>query len=229
MTSREDISHLSSSDNAFVDELYEKFKDDPKSVDDSWKQFFDGFEFGLKSNDAVTKNGVGKKNGEDIIASSVNGRMDFTEKELRKEFNVFRIIQSYRMRGHLLSDTNPIRKRKDRRAHISLSEYDLTDEDLNKEFLCGDFVGMGGPAPLKDILRFMTDSYCKKIGIEFWHINDTEVRRWMRKKFEEESTTFDHNPEKRKRILKKLNEATVFEKFPANEICRSEKVFIRGW
>ena len=45
MASREDISHLSSSDNSFVDELYQKFKDDPKSIDDSWKQFFDGFEF----------------------------------------------------------------------------------------------------------------------------------------------------------------------------------------
>ena len=147
--------------------------------------------------------GSTKKNGEAVIASSSNGKVEFTENELRKEFNVFRIIQSYRMRGHLLSDTNPIRKRKNRHAHISLPEYDLTDEDLNKEFLCGDFVGMGGPAPLKDILRFMTDSYCKKIGIEFWHINDTEVRRWIRKKFEEGSTTFDHPPEKRKRILQR--------------------------
>ena len=107
MASREDISHLSSSDNNFVDELYQKFKDDPKSIDDSWKQFFDGFEFGLKSG------GTTNKNGEPVIASSSNGKMDFTENELRKEFNVFRIIQSYRMRGHLLSDTNPIRKRKD--------------------------------------------------------------------------------------------------------------------
>tara|TARA_Y100001954_G_scaffold239040_1_gene310541 strand:- start:81 stop:2849 length:2769 start_codon:yes stop_codon:yes gene_type:complete len=222
MASREDISHLSSSDNNFVDELYQKFKDDPQSIDDSWKQFFDGFEFGLKSG------GTTNKNGEPVIASSSNGKMDFTENELRKEFNVFRIIQSYRMRGHLLSDTNPIRKRKDRHAHISLSEYDLTDEDLNKEFLCGDFVGMGGPSPLKDILRFMTDSYCKKIGIEFWHINDTEVRRWIRKKFEEGSTTFDHAPEKRKRILQKLNEATVFENFLQTKYVGQKRFSLEG-
>ena len=61
MATREDISHLSSSDNNFVDELYQKFKDDPKSIDDSWKQFFDGFEFGLKSlGSSKEKNGKAK-------------------------------------------------------------------------------------------------------------------------------------------------------------------------
>ena len=133
--SKEDTTHLSSSDNGFVDELYEKFKNDPSSLDESWKQFFDGFEFGLKSS-----GGAKEKNGTTIVASK--GDMDFTEDELRKEFNVFRIIQSYRMRGHLLSDTNPVRKRVDRHAHISLPEYNLKDDDLEREFLCGDAPGI---------------------------------------------------------------------------------------
>ncbi len=219
--SKGDITHLSSSDNSFVDELYEKFKNDPSSLDDSWKQFFDGFEFGLKSLGSSKE-----KNGKEIIASK--GDVDFTEDELRREFNVFRIIQSYRMRGHLLSDTNPVRKRVDRHAHISLPEYNLEEADLEREFLCGDFVGMGGPAPLKDILKFMQDSYCRKIGIEFWHINDTEIRRWMRKKFEAGSTTFDHTTEKRKRILQKLNEAVVFENFLQTKYVGQKRFSLEG-
>ena len=108
---------------------------------------------------------------------------DVSEETLRKEFNVFRLIQSFRARGHLLSDTNPIRERVDRSARISLGDYDLTDSDLENSFLCGEFVGLGS-AKLKDIISHMKSLYTGKIGIEYMHSNDTEMRRWIRKEFE---------------------------------------------
>ncbi|WP_372654756.1 2-oxoglutarate dehydrogenase E1 component [Halobacteriovorax sp.] len=202
-----DFSHLSSSDISFIDSLYDDYKRDTDSVDISWKKFFEGFEF--------------------AAGSAPGGGGDFDEARLRKEFNVFRLIQSYRTRGHLLSDTNPIRKRRDRNAQIGLSEYDLNASDLDKTFICGDFVGLG-PCKLKDIINKMEKLYCGKMGIEYMHSNDTEVRRWIRNKFEVGSLEVNYEIEKKKRILEKLNEANVFENFLQTKYTGQKRFSLEG-
>ncbi len=202
-----DFSHLSSSDISFIDSLYDDYKLDSNSVDISWKKFFEGFEFAAGSN--------------------AGGGGDFDEARLRKEFNVFRLIQSYRTRGHLLSDTNPIRKRRDRNAQIGLSEYDLNAGDLETVFICGDFVGLG-PCKLKDIINKMEKLYCGKMGIEYMHSNDTEVRRWVRNKFEVGSLEVNYEIEKKKRILQKLNEANVFENFLQTKYTGQKRFSLEG-
>ncbi len=202
-----DFSHLSSSDISFIDSLYDDYKRDTESVDISWKKFFEGFEF--------------------AAGSAPGGGGDFDEARLRKEFNVFRLIQSYRTRGHLLSDTNPIRKRRDRNAQIGLSEYDLNASDLEKTFICGDFVGLG-PCKLKDIINKMEKLYCGKMGIEYMHSNDTEVRRWIRNKFEVGSLEVNYEIEKKKRILEKLNEANVFENFLQTKYTGQKRFSLEG-
>ena len=130
-SSKNDYAHLNSSDNHYIDSLYEQFQTDPASVDDSWAQFFKGFEF-RKSYD-----------------SPASSSQSFSEKiqgsDFQKELNVFRIIQSFRNRGHLLSDTNPIKARIDRNAMIELEHYDLDQSDLQREFLCGHFLGLEKP------------------------------------------------------------------------------------
>ena len=202
-----DFSHLSASDISFIDSLYDDYKTDPRSVDESWQKFFEGFEFSS--------------------GSGAGGSGDFDEAKLRKEFNVFRLIQSYRTRGHLLSDTNPIRKRRDRKAQIGLSEYDLNADDLEKIFICGEFVGLG-PCKLKDIIHKMEKLYCGKMGIEYMHSNDTEVRRWIRNKFEVGSLDVDFPVEKKKRILGKLNEANVFENFLQTKYTGQKRFSLEG-
>ena len=123
------------------------------------------------------------------------------------------MIQSFRSRGHLLSDTNPIRPRINRDARISLEHYDLSDKDLDEKFLCGEFIGLGRPATLKEIIARMERTYCGYIGAEYMHSTNTDIRRWFRSKFEERANDIDFPLEQKKRILKKLNEASVFENF----------------
>ncbi|WP_127713939.1 2-oxoglutarate dehydrogenase E1 component [Halobacteriovorax sp. HLS] len=202
-----DFTHLSASDISFIDNLYDDYKQEPTSVDESWQKFFEGFEF--------------------AAGATPGGGGDFDESRLRKEFNVFRLIQSYRARGHLLSDTNPIRKRRDRNAQIGLSEYDLNAKDLEEVFICGDFVGLG-PCKLKDIIHKMESLYCGKMGIEYMHSNDTEIRRWVREKFETGSLVVDYPIEKKKRILEKLNEANVFENFLQTKYTGQKRFSLEG-
>ncbi|MEX1100268.1 MAG: thiamine pyrophosphate-dependent enzyme, partial [Bacteriovoracaceae bacterium] len=186
------------------DSMYETFLKNPDSLDESWKMFFKGFEY--KFDQA----------GEAIDAES-----------FKKEISVYRLIQSYRARGHLLSDTNPIRPRKDRVAMLDIKHYDLSDEDLEKEFDAGEYVGIGR-AKLKDIITRLRRIYCYKIGIEYYHSNNTEIRRWVRKKFEKEAETVDLKQDKKARTLHKLNQAQVFEQFLQTKFIGQKRFSLEG-
>jgi 2-oxoglutarate dehydrogenase E1 component len=205
-----DFSHLSSSDITYIDSLYDSFRSDPNSVDHSWQHFFRGFEFSKPS------------------FGSSEGTLDgVSDQMLRKEFNVFRLIQSFRARGHLLSDTNPIRPRRDRKARISLEEYGLSETDRTTVFQCGDFVGLG-PTTLDEILTHLKKIYCTHIGFQYMHSNNTEVRRWLREKIESTAKDINLPIEKKKRILQKLNEANVFENFLQTKYVGQKRFSLEG-
>lgn len=204
-----DFTHLSSSDITFIDSLYETYRENPESVDESWQRFFQGFEFS-------TGFGTSLGTGEGI-----------NDEKLRKEFNVFRLIQSFRARGHLLADTNPVRARKDRKARISLQEYGLSDSDLKTVFQCGEFVGLG-PTTLEAIIEHLRAIYTSKLGFQYMHSNNTEVRRWMRERIESTAKNIDYPIEKKKRILQKLNEANVFENFLQTKYVGQKRFSLEG-
>jgi len=210
MTKNIDFSHLSSSDITFIDALYEKYRTNPSEVDLSWQRFFQGFEFQSAS-----------------FGSSLGSLDAITDVALKKEINVFRLIQSFRARGHLLADTNPIRPRKDRKARISLEEYGLTETDLKTVFHCGELVGLGATT-LENILKHMKSIYCAHIGFQFMHSNNTEVRRWMRENIESSAKNINYPIEKKRRILKKLNEANVFENFLQTKYVGQKRFSLEG-
>nr|BDT28988.1 2-oxoglutarate dehydrogenase E1 component [Bacteriovorax sp. HI3] len=205
-----DFSHLSSSDISFIDSLYDTYRSNPESVDESWQRFFQGFEF----------------QGAGFGTSGTSGE-GISDQKLRAEFNVFRLIQSFRTRGHLLADTNPIRPRRDRKARISLEEYGLSDADRKTVFQCGEFLGIG-PATLDQILDHMKEIYCGKIGFQYMHSNNTDVRRFMRERIESTAKKINLPIEKKKRILEKLNEANVFENFLQTKYIGQKRFSLEG-
>ncbi len=211
MSATADFSYMSSSDNKFIDSMYESYLKDPASIDESWKKFFEGFEFA-----------IGK--GLEFDPSSEGG---LDTKQLDKEFKVYRVIQSYRARGHLISDTNPVRPRRDRAARLDLADYGLEQSDLDKSFICGEYLGLG-KVTLKQILSHMHNMYCRSIGVEYMHISDTDIRRWFRDKFESSAGKIDLPLPKKKRIFTKLNEATVFESFLSKKYVGQKRFSLEG-
>jgi 2-oxoglutarate dehydrogenase E1 component len=211
MTVSHDYSYVSSSDNAFIDSLYTDYKRNPDSVDLSWKQFFRGVEFALSQPEgSVESSGAGVAPG-----------------NLGKEFKVYRLIQSYRSRGHLTSTTNPIRERVNRFPRLDLEDHGLSNADLEETFAIGESLGLKN-AKLKDIVARLKSLYCGNIGVEYMHSNDTEIREWFQTRFESSEGNTGFSIEKKKRILTKLNEAVAFENFLHTKYVGQKRFSLEG-
>jgi 2-oxoglutarate dehydrogenase E1 component len=209
MTISHDYSYVSSSDNTFIDGLYADYRRNPESVDASWRQFFKGVEFALKRPEESAEAGA------------------VTATNLARELKVYRLIDSYRSRGHLVSTTNPIRERVNRHPRLDLEDHGLSSADLEESFAVGEVLGLG-MAKLKDIIAHLRGLYCRSIGAEYMHINDTEIRQWFQSKFEAGAKERQFGIDKKKRILTKLNEAVAFENFLHTKYVGQKRFSLEG-
>jgi 2-oxoglutarate dehydrogenase E1 component len=128
-----------------------------------------------------------------------------------KQANVFRIINAYRVRGHLIADLDPLRQSPPRMyPELDPLFYGLTIWDLDREFATGGIEGTQ-MMPLGQILSRLRDAYCRTAGIEYMHMQETEQKRWVQQRVEVPRTELAHD--EKLRILRKLNQAEAFERF----------------
>ena len=213
-----DYSYVFNAHPSFIDEMYSKYANDPSSVDEGWRLFFEGFEFG---NISDSSNGV--------PSSAASGAKGQILENSEKEFGVLSIIHGFRSRGHLLSTTNPIRERLDRKPHLDLSDYNLSESDLNQKFAAGAEIGIPN-ATLSEIIDRCKSIYAGNIGFEYAHIENREKRVWLRSKIENRdlSGSYGLDLETKKRILEKLNGAVVFEKFLHTKYIGQKRFSLEG-
>ncbi len=198
-------SYIANAHGNYLDEAYTSYKKDPTSVDESWQRFFEGFEFSLQ------------KYGEDGNNSALNS----------KEINVRNLIHAYRTRGHLEATTNPIRKRKDRGARLSLADYGLSEADLDTEFEIGNELKIG-KSSLRNIVKALKATYTGSIGFEYMYIRDPEMQDWFKQKVEHDALNFTPTSKEKERILSKLNEAVVFENFLHTKYIGQKRFSLEG-
>jgi 2-oxoglutarate dehydrogenase E1 component len=151
-------SYLSNADVNYIDDLYKQYQSDKTSVDFGWQKFFEGFDFGSGKN--------------------MPGNAPISEDAL-KEINVLNLINGYRTRGHLFTKTNPVRERRKYTPTLDLSNFGLSDADLETTFNAGHELGLGS-AKLKDIISHLQLTYCESIGAEYMHIGDPVKIEWLR-------------------------------------------------
>ena len=203
------FSYVANADTQVIADLYEAYKQDPNSVDSSWRDFFKGFDF---SQTWLTDAPVGN------AADSAH---------VQKEMAVISLIKAFRSRGHLLSKTNPVRERKDRQPRLGLADYALSDADLDTVFQAGVFLGIG-PATLRQIQEALHKIYAGTIGFEYSYIREVATKEWLRNKIEKEALSFNPSFEKKKHILQKLNEAVVFENFLGTKYLGQKRFGLEG-
>lgn len=210
-----DFSYLTSSHPTYIENLYADYKKDPESIDSNFRKFFDGFDFAVSTQNGHSKAGLSAPAKEDVLSA-----------DLTKEFAVYQLIEAYRKKGHLVSKTNPIRERKDRRANLQLSFFGLSESDLDTEFQAGRFAGIGN-ATLRDIVTHMKKCYTESVGVEFGSINDKAKIDWII--YAMENILQQPVPlEQKKRILEKLNEGVMFEKFLHTKYIGQKRFSLEG-
>jgi 2-oxoglutarate dehydrogenase E1 component len=200
-----DFSYLSGAESRYIESLYRDYKKDPSSVESDWKKFFDGFEFAVQA----------------------NGQTEVSEEKVIKELRVLNLIWAYRQNAHLIADTNPVRPRKDRPPFLTLEDHGLTESDLEEQFVAGNEIGLP-EVSLKEIIQKLKSIYCGVMGFEYMHIRRKEEREWFRNKIEETAGKINFSPEKKKRILQKLNEAEVFERFLHTKYIGQKRFSLEG-
>jgi 2-oxoglutarate dehydrogenase E1 component len=208
---------------AYLDEMYAAYKNDSSSIDPSWKEFFDGFDF------AITHYGEGSgpsSPSAEPKSSALSGTIMHVE-NLPKEIRVRALIHGYRSRAHLRSKTNPVRERRDRKPLIDPENFGLVQEDMQTVFEAGKEIGIGA-ATLAQIVGALKTIYEGPMGFEFLYIRDAEMLDWFKSKVEKEALAFAPSYEEKKRILFKLNQAVVFENFLHTKYLGQKRFSLEG-
>lgn len=187
----------------YIEGLYHDFKKDAKSVDPDFRKFFEGFDFAT----------LNYKNGATTVSLD--------------ELKVYRLIDAYRRKGHLIADTNPIKKRKDRKAYLDLDNFGLSDKQMNQKFAVGAEVGLPN-ATLETILAKLKRVYCGKLGFETGYVRLPEEIEFFRSKFESGDKLIGYTVDKKEHILRILNKAVVFEKFLGTKYIGEKRFSLEG-
>ena len=145
--------------------------------------------------------------------------------QVGKTARVQELINSFRVRGHLMADVDPLEYRQRSHHDLEISSHGLTFWDLDREFVTGGFGGKRS-ALLREILGVLRDSYCRTIGIEYMHIQDPEQRRWIQEHVEKAYTK--PTKDEQLRILGKLNEAEAFETFLQTKYVGQKRFSLEG-
>ncbi|MBE0655581.1 MAG: 2-oxoglutarate dehydrogenase E1 component [Bacteroidales bacterium] len=199
------LSYLGSGDISTINALYEQYRKDPASLDPSWKKFFEGFEF-------ATRNYQETEPGSEFVD---------------KEFKVINYIDAYRKRGHLFTETNPVRTRRKYFPTLDIENYELEENDLDREFYAGKQIGIG-KAKLRDIIDYLKKTYCASIGPEYMFIRNPEKIKWLTARIEKDMNRTGFSPMEKKEMFMHLKHAVGFENFIHKKFTGQKRFSLEG-
>ena len=191
-----------------IEDQYQRWRDDPTSVDETWQFFFQGYDLG--------RTGEGRARAEaDTDASPAQAA-------------VTRLVDAYREVGHYLADLDPLGLTPRREAHelLELSTFGLTEADLDRTF----YTRLADPpyTTLRDLIAILRETYCRTIGVEFMHIRNTQVRTWLQERMESSRNHPQLDIKRKRRILLKLNAAELFETFLHSHYIGQKRFSLEG-
>ncbi|EZH71438.1 2-oxoglutarate dehydrogenase [Aquimarina atlantica] len=211
-------SFLNAANTAFFADLYDQYIQNPDSVEPSWRAFFQGFDFGIE-------NANGSE--ETMYVDQAPGETVAIPQNVQKEFQVVRLIDGYRTRGHLFTKTNPVRERRKYIPTLALENFGLSQADLNTVFNAGEIIGIG-PNTLSNIIVHLEQIYCDSVGIEYMYIRNPEEREWIQARVNFNTNRTKFSVEQKKHILKKLNQAVSFESFLHTKYVGQKRFSLEG-
>ena len=197
---------------SYIAELYDKYLQTPDSVEPSWKAFFQGFDFAIEHGSL------------EALGIEIEGTVN---PQVLKEFQVIKLIDAFRTRGHLFTQTNPVRERRQYTPTLELENFGLTQDDLDQDFEAGSILGIGKTS-LRNICHHLDQIYCDSIGIEYMYIRDPKEIQWIQNWLNKNDNHPNFTDTEKKQILKKLNQAISFEGFLHSKYVGQKRFSIEG-
>ncbi len=215
------FSFLNAAHTEFFAQLYDQYLENPDSVEPSWRSFFQGFDFGMTT--------YNEENPVEQIANFAATNMDVSliSDKIHKEFNVLKLIDGYRSRGHLFTKTNPVRERRTSSPTLEISNFGLSTADLNTVFDAAKVINIQ-PCTLQEIITHLDTIYCQHIGVEYMYIRKPEVVEWIQKKLGVNDNQPKFSIDEKKSILNKLNQAASFENFLHTKYVGQKRFSLEG-
>ncbi|MFF0290754.1 multifunctional oxoglutarate decarboxylase/oxoglutarate dehydrogenase thiamine pyrophosphate-binding subunit/dihydrolipoyllysine-residue succinyltransferase subunit [Streptomyces sp. NPDC005262] len=193
-----------------VDEQYERYLHDPGSVDQTWREFFAS---------AVPVIGRQARNG----ATTTH---DSPDEAAIKAVRVAALIDAYRVRGHLVADTDPLTTgRVVAHPELDIMAFELRDDDLQREFVVDGFAGQS-TMTLRSVLNSLQEYYCRTVGTEYMHIQSSQERRWVQQRIESPQPRPD--VAEQLQILYRLGAAEAFETFLQTKYVGHKRYSLEG-
>ena len=215
------FSFLNAAHTEFFAQLYEQYTENPDSVEPSWRSFFQGFDFGM-----TTYNEENPVTYLANLAASDVESVHVSEK-LQKEFNVLKLIDGYRSRGHLFTKTNPVRERRSSSPTLDIENFGLSKADLNTVFDAARVIKIK-PCSLQEIIKHLDTIYCQHIGVEYMYIRNPEVVEWIQNKIGVNDNQPNFTTNEKLAILNKLNQAVSFENFLHTKYVGQKRFSLEG-
>ncbi|MGH6636760.1 MAG: 2-oxoglutarate dehydrogenase E1 component [Gammaproteobacteria bacterium] len=207
---------LHSDNAAYMDELYHTYRLDPGSVAGSWRAYFEQIQQETQPDRKVLHSGRSAVSPDSLSVSA------------RKQVAVLQLINAYRFRGHRQADLDPLRQyvRPDV-AELDPAFHGLRTDDSDCVFNTGSLYGPP-EATLSDILKALRQTYCRSIGAEYMHINETAQKRWLQQRLELNQATPDFNPDKRRHILRGIIAASKLEEYLHSKYVGQKRFSLEG-
>ena len=211
----------------FVEALYADYLRDPESVPPDWRQYFqslsegNGFSKGQSLtpafkpwsifNPPVSGNGAAV---EEATGAILQERVD-------------QLIRNYRVRGHMAAQLDPLGIPRATPPELDVEFYGFTEQDLDRRFSCEAMCG-GDTLPLREIVNRLRNTYCRSIGVQFMHIDDSFVRHWLQERMESTVNRLNLSREEQIRILTRLTDAVIFEEFIRKKFIGAKSFSLEG-
>src|SRR5215467_13016214 len=212
----------------FVEALYADFLRDPKSVTEDWRTYFQRLSEG---------NGFSKAEGLtpsfkswsifNPPAATGNGAVAEEATTAVLQERIDQLIRNYRVRGHMAAQLDPLGIPRAKPPDLDLDFYGLSEADMDRHFACEAMCG-GGSLTLREILERLRNTYCRTIGVQFMHIDDSFVRDWLKTRMESSGNRSNLNRSEQIRILTRLTDAVIFEQFIRKKFIGAKSFSLEG-
>src|SRR5580704_10243207 len=220
---------LTGANAGFIAELYTRFLEDPRSVDESWRRFFSEMNDDVATLLTEARGPSWAKREPPIIG---NGAASADEDALRRattdSIRALQLIRAYRVRGHLEADLDPLGlEKRGPYPELDFRSYGFTESDLDREIFIANLFGRDR-ASLREIIAILRQTYCGRIGIEYMHIQVLAERQWIQQKFEHLHDRPRLTNAARREVLRILTAAEAFERFLDRRYTGTKRFGIEG-